>query len=162
MTPYEKKQVEGARIMPLMGAVGALPAAGLATQGPAGAPLFALAICLVAASYAFWVYTDGIYYNATHRQHLTVPLFLRMIRAGTRYQMAMMLYGTASVALTMLGFTGQHSTLSTGVSVNAGFVVAGVIFACVVAHVLWSFAESNAITKRVRHELNGPDDEGGS
>lgn len=149
VTPTDYKTLEGQRIQALMGAIAALPGAALVASGPEGAPLFGAALITVAAAFMFWIFTDGIYHFSTIPNR-TADEWARLLRAGYRYQRATILYGAASVFLSMAGFAGVHGGLSTGLSVTAGFLIDVVLFAVVLLHILWSVHERNQIGAQAR------------
>ncbi len=126
VTEYEWKQIEGQRIMAALGGAAALPAAGLLTGTGQGAPLFAAALASVTAAYHCWLLTDWTY-------HLSIKLKAadllslyrpRLIRFGVPAQYATLLHIVIAVIATLLGFAGERTALTTGISAEAGFIAA--------------------------------------
>lgn len=156
---YEWKQLEGQRIMPVLGAMAAVPGAAIIAASPAGAPLFCAALMLIAAAYVFWLFTDGIYHLTVHAHKLpTYPdLLKRWMPRGLHFQLMTVLYGGGSVICTVAGFAGQHSTLRGPLSVEQGFLVLIPLSAFILSHVLWGMfrlGDARTDLARARH---GPD-----
>ena len=146
LTPPDDKTLEGQRIQGVLGAVAALPGAALVASGPEGAPLFALALVAVAASYVFWILTDAIVFHMQYAPRLSRDERFERMRVGYRYQWATVLYGAASILLTMAGFAGVHSGVTTSIDVGTGFGIVLLLAVFVFVHVAWSSHERNQLT----------------
>ncbi len=149
VTPTDYKTLEGQRIQALMAAVATIPGAALVASGPEGAPLFAAALIMIAASFMFWIFVDGVYHLSTIPNR-DAKEWARLVGAGYRYQAGCVLYGAASIFLSMAGFAGVHSGWTTGVSVLVGFWFVLGLFAGVMLHILWSLNERNQLTLEAR------------
>lgn len=102
MAHKDMQEAEAARIGPLLAAIGTVPAGALVIgkDASAGAPLFALALAFIAASYVSWICTDGI------NQHTVTlgpgPLADRLFSGAKHTSWACVAYGAASL-LSSLG-----------------------------------------------------------
>lgn len=148
MTPREYKEIEGARIAPVLGAIAAVPLAGLISLKAPGAPLFALALGLSAAAYVFWMLADAMY-HASCLKVCEGGEYARLRRDAYHFQYGTVGYGAASIFLSMLGFAGHHSTLRLPITVEAGFAIGIGLYAVVIVHVVWSVRERWAIDDMV-------------
>lgn len=159
VTDFEWKQLEGQRIMPVLGAVAALPGAALIAAGPAGAPLFCAALVMIAAAYIFWLFTDGIYELTVHAKALEnrMELVKRWLGRGFHFQLMMVLYGAGSVICTVAGMAGEHSSLRVPVTTEQGFLLMGALMAVVLVHVLWGLKRLRAARTDLARAIHGPD-----
>lgn len=135
---HADKDLEGKRIQPLIAAVGALPAAALVFSNSnvaEGAPLFVAAIVFFVGTYFMWMCADAVVSicdfamrnnEAKRAQHA--------LRVGAYMSWATFAYGLASLAMTCLGFVAVFSSLTFGVSIEAGFRVCLAIFLLVGFH----------------------------
>lgn len=136
---HDYKQLEGARILPLMGAVGTLPGAALVLNRPGadcGAPLFVAALVFIAAAYMMWMCSDAVFasdFDSQERGHY--KLAERKRRVGYYMSWSTLAYGIASLASSIAGFAGVHSTIRTPISVNHGFFIAIGLLIAVAIHV---------------------------
>lgn len=121
------KQMEGARIMPLMGALGTLPGAALVLNkagSECGAPLFMAALVFLAGAYLMWLCSDASFATSYENEAVGNALLAKKQEGvGYYFSWATLLYGIASLASTVLGFAGIHSSLRGPLSVNDGFLV---------------------------------------
>lgn len=126
MTDAEFKQAEGQRILAGLGAIAALPGAGLVTGTGAGAPLFAAALCCVALAYLFWLYTDGVYALSVHlkRRGELIAWRSRLLAVGIPFQVITLLSAVATVLLTLCGFAGERAGITLPISAQTGFAIA--------------------------------------
>ena len=126
MTDAEFKQAEGQRILAGLGAIAALPGAGLVTGTGAGAPLFAAALCCVALAYLFWLYTDGVYALSVHlkRRGALGEWRSRLLAVGIPFQAITLIAAVATVLLTLCGFAGERAGMAFPISAQTGFVIA--------------------------------------
>ena len=126
MTDAEFKQAEGQRILAGLGAITALPGAGLVTGTGAGAPLFAAALCCVALAYLFWLYTDGVYALSVHlkRRAALGAWRSRLLAVGIPFQAITLGAVIATVLLTLCGFAGERAGIALPITAQAGFAVA--------------------------------------
>lgn len=137
MTPKDSKEIEGQRILPAIGGVAALPAAGLVSGGPESAALFCLALLTIAAGYWFWVLTDSYFYkHLTARSRGWGDLIPAITERALHCQRSMIGYCVVSILASLSGFAAMHSGLRTPVSVEAGFLVLIPLGAAVIAHAL--------------------------
>ncbi len=149
LTPTDYKTLEGQRIQAVMAAVAALPGAALVASGPSGSPFFAAALVTVAASFAFWIFTDAIYHYSMVKPRSDLE-WKQMMNASLHFFWAHVGYLIASIGLTMAGFAAVHSGIKTNVSVAAGFGVAALIAFVVAAHVIWSANLRNTLGQLTR------------
>lgn len=126
MTDAEFKQAEGQRILAGLGAIAALPGAGLVTGTGAGAPLFAAALCCVALAYLFWLFTDGVYALSVQlkRRGALAAWRPRLLAVGIPFQAITLGAAIATVLLTLCGFAGERAGIVLPIGVQAGFAVA--------------------------------------
>jgi|GEM_PF-2410970 len=152
MNDTEWKQLEGQRIMAALGGIAALPGAALISLGPAGAPLFATALVLVAGAYVCWLFTDNIYHlSVLVRDRGKIRLFLpAMMSLGTPLQMSTILYGAGSLVCTIAGMIGAHGAWRVPVSVDVGLVITLGIALAMLAHVLTMHRRLNRLRDVVR------------
>jgi len=152
MNDSEWKQLEGQRIMAALGGIAAIPGAGLIYLGPAGAPLFAAALVLVAGAYVSWLFTDNIYHlSVLVRDRGKIRLFLpAMMSLGTPLQMSTILYGAASLLCSIAGMIGAHGAWRVPVSVDVGLVITLIMALAMVAHVLTAHRALNRLRDVVR------------
>ncbi len=155
---YEWKQLEGQRIMPVLGAMAAVPGAAIIAASPAGAPLFCAALMLIAAAYVFWLFTDGIYHLTVHAHKLPEypALLKRWMPRGLHYQLMTVLYGAGSVICTVAGFAGQYSALRTPLSVEQGFLALIPLSALILSHVLWGMLRLGHARPALARARHGP------
>jgi hypothetical protein len=143
----EYKQMEAARIQPLLGAVGALPGAALVlgSEAHSAAPLFVSALTFIAAAYLFWMCTDAVfgmqYDNAVAGEE---ALAAHQERVGYYMSWATLLYGIVSLGCSIAGLAAMHSTLRLPISIDHGFIIAVAIFVVVAGHCVSAVALRNA------------------
>ncbi len=131
------KEMESARIQPLLGAVAALPAAALVLgdDASAGAPLFLVSMTCAAIAYVMWMCSDAVF--AVHFEHdgESYPGESRRLE-GVGYYMSWCtyVYGAASIGASALGFAAVHSTLRSGLSAELGFLAAFAFFIAAASH----------------------------
>lgn len=133
----EFKEMEGARIQPLLGAVAALPAAALVLgkDSTAGAPLFLAALGFVAVAYIMWMCADSVFYLHYLHDHAENPAEGRRLdRVGYYLSWCTYGYGAVSIITAGLGVAGMHSSLRTPLSVETGFVIALVFIVAAAVH----------------------------
>ncbi|WP_430430222.1 hypothetical protein [Oceanicaulis sp.] len=161
MTDAEFKQAEGQRILAGLGAIAALPGAGLVTGTGAGAPLFAAALCCVALAYLFWLYTDGVYaLSVKLKQAGVLSAWMgRLLRPGRPFQVITLLSAVANVLLTLCGFAGERAGIALPISAQTGFALAlGWAGVCAVL-ALWGYVAMERLRAEVRaHMANAPQD----
>jgi len=126
MTDAEFKQAEGQRILAGLGAIAALPGAGLVTGTGAGAPLFAAALCCVALAYLFWLYTDGVYALSVHlkRRAALGAWRSRLLAVGIPFQVTTLIMAILTVLLTLCGYAGERAGIALPIDVKTGFALA--------------------------------------
>jgi len=152
MTDAEFKQAEGQRIIAGLGAIAALPGAGLVTGTGAGAPLFAAALCCVALAYLFWLFTDGVYALSVKLKQAGVlsDWMKRLLQPGRPFQLITLLSAAATVLLTLCGFAGERAGIALPISAQTGFALAlgwGVLCA---ALSLWGYVALERLRAEVR------------
>ena len=160
MNGTDFKALEGVRIGAVHGAVGALPAAALVfADTPSvvapGAPLFAAAIILVLGAYMHWNHTDtgfwligGIDSDGDNRA-TNEKVRNDLMRSGARNVAMNYIYGLASVGCTVAGFAGVYSSFRSSLSVDQGFIAAGLIFALTTIELVMSRIRHNFLSKRI-------------
>ena len=138
----EFKELEAARIQPLLGAISALPGAALVFSGDgasSGAPLFVLALVLIAAAYLSWMCSDAVF--SVHWDNQEAGDYERaseLETIGYYLGWATVAYGIASLTVTAFGFAAVHSTLRLPISVDLGFIITLCVSALVIAHMVHS------------------------
>lgn len=161
MTDAEFKQAEGQRILAGLGAIAALPGAGLVTGTGAGAPLFAAALCCVALAYLFWLLTDAVYFLSVKLKqagllHNWADYLLS--RAGA-FPWLTLIAALLTVILTLCGFAGERAGITAPISAALGFWLAlgwGVLCAGLA---LWGYQVVARLRAEVRATLrNTPQD----
>ena len=155
MSHRDMQDAEAARIGPLLGAIATVPAGALVVgrDASAGAPLFAIALAFIAASYVAWICTDGI---NEHTVKLGAgPLSDKLFAGATHCSWSCVGYGAASLLASIMGFVGMHSTIRTPLSVEAGFGLALALSLGVVAHTIWTFQLRNQLSLTAAYESAG-------
>ncbi len=157
MNDTEWKQLEGQRIMAALGGIAALPGAALISLGPAGAPLFATALVLVAGAYVCWLFTDGVYHMSVQARTVDkFRLFLpAMTSLGNPLSLATLVYGAGSLVCTIAGMIGAHGAWRVPVSVDVGLVLTLGVALAMLAHVLTMRRRLNRLRDVVRRHSFG-------
>jgi hypothetical protein len=160
MNGTDFKALEGARIGAVHGAVGALPAAALVFADTPlvvapGAPLFAAAIILVLGAYMHWNHTDTGYWligeicAGEDKEATNKKVREDLERSGTRHVAMNYIYALASVGCTAAGFAGVYSSFRSGMSVDQGFIAAGLVFAVTTGELVLSRIRQGMLLNRI-------------
>lgn len=148
VTPREYKEIEGARIAPVLGSIAAVPLAGLIALSSPASPFFVVALALSAGAYIFWMLTDTAYHIST-LSLMEGKDWQWLSSRAYHFQHATLAYGALSVLMSAFGFAAHHSSLRGPLDVNAGFIIAVVVVVFGIAHAVWAALERNRLFSRV-------------
>lgn len=131
-----QKAHEGSQIGLLLGAVSALPGAALVWSADAapGAPLFVAGLVFALAAYMHWLVTDAVFVFQVLAADANHPSEARLMQRGVYLSWATFAYGAASIACTALGFAGVYSSIPRIISIDHGFLIAGLLGAIAIIH----------------------------